>query len=86
MVGIANRVSLKFGDWCRSVSFMVMPMDNFEVVLGQESFRNMKVVSMPHIGNMVIFFDAEPHFVLMVRRHLGSISRKTTLSMVETSA
>ena len=34
VVGKAKDVSVKLGDWSRVIDFMVVPLDNFDVVLG----------------------------------------------------
>jgi hypothetical protein len=34
VVGVAKDISLKLGDWCERTSFTVVPVDDFEVVLG----------------------------------------------------
>lgn len=55
VVGITNGVTLKLGDWSGIVSFTLMPMDDFEVVLGKESLRKKKVMTMLHLDCFAIF-------------------------------
>jgi hypothetical protein len=36
VVGVPNRVPLRLGDWSGDPMFLVVPMDDFEVALGQD--------------------------------------------------
>ena len=81
VIGRTKELSMKIGDWSGLVNFTVVPMDNFNVVLGMDFMRIMKATPVTYVDNMVIFSGDEPIFILMVWRHLGSVSL-TTLSML----
>jgi hypothetical protein len=53
--GVAKDISLKLGDQFGNTSFNVVPMDNFEVVLGQEFMSKEKATSIHHMNNLAIF-------------------------------
>jgi hypothetical protein len=55
VIGVAKDISLKLGDWCGKMSFTIVPMDDFEVVLGQEFTRKEKATPIPHMNNLAIF-------------------------------
>jgi hypothetical protein len=37
VIGVDKDISLKLGDWCRNTTFIVVPMDDFKVVLVKSS-------------------------------------------------
>jgi len=39
VTGVGKGISLKVGEWFEKMSFTIVPMDYFEVVLGQELMR-----------------------------------------------
>ena len=55
VVGKAKDVSVKLGDWSRVIGFMVVPLENFDVVLGEDFLRVAKVAPMICADRMVIF-------------------------------
>jgi hypothetical protein len=62
VIGVAKDISLKLGDWCRRTSFTIVPMDNFEVVLGQEFMRKEKETPIPHMNSLAIFSGTDSMF------------------------
>jgi hypothetical protein len=62
VVGVAKDVLLKLGDWCGRMSFTIVPMDDFEVVLGQEFMRKEKETPIPHMNNLAIFSGQDSMF------------------------
>ena len=80
VVGKAKDVSVKLDDWSRVISFMVVPLDNFDVVVGQKLLRVAKVASVTCADSMVLFLGEDPIIVPMVRNHLERVSI-TDLSM-----
>ena len=81
VVGKAKDILVKLGDWSRVISFMVVPLDDFDVVLGQDFLRVAKAVPVTCADSMVIFLGENPIVVPMVRNHLEPISF-TDLSML----
>jgi hypothetical protein len=52
--GIAHAVSLKVGDWSGKVKFLVVPLDDFDIILGNMFFVLAKAVPMPFFGGLLI--------------------------------
>lgn len=60
--GIATSV-MKIGDWERECSFMILPLDDFDLILGMEFFIKSKAAVAPHLGGLLIFDEGSPCFV-----------------------
>ena len=45
----------KVGEWTRKVNFLIMQLDSFDVILGDEFFVATKVALLPFIRVMLIF-------------------------------
>jgi hypothetical protein len=43
------------GGWSGKVSFTIVPLDDFEVVLGEEFMWKERESLIPHLENLVIF-------------------------------
>ena len=65
VVGKAKDVSVKLGDWSRVIGFTVVPLDDFDVVIGQNLLRVAKAVPMTWADSMVIFLGEDPVVVPM---------------------
>ena len=52
---IAFGVRFKVGEWTRKVNFLIMKLDNFDVILGDEFFMAAKAALLPFIIVMLIF-------------------------------
>lgn len=70
VISKAKDGSMKFGDWFGVIGFMVVLLDNFDVVLGQDSLRVSKAALVTCTYNMVIFSGNDPIVLPMVRKHL----------------
>jgi hypothetical protein len=75
MVGIAYAVSLKVGEWLGKVNFLVVPLDDFDIILGNEFFVLAKAIPMPFLGGMLIMDESQPCFVKAVRKELPSLHK-----------
>ena len=80
VVGKAKDVSVKLGDWSRVIGFMVVPLEDFDVVLAHNLLRVAKAVPVTCADSMVIFLGEDQIVVPMVRNHLEPVSF-TDLSM-----
>ena len=47
ILGIARKTTLKLGTWSSLVDFVIVKMDNFDVVLGMEFLLEHKMILMP---------------------------------------
>jgi hypothetical protein len=55
VIGVAYAVSLKVGDWFGNVTFLVVPLNDFDVILGNVFFVLAKAVPMPfHRGLLIM--------------------------------
>ena len=80
VVGKAKDISVKIGDWSRVIGFTVVPLEDFDVVLGQKLLRVAKATPVTCEDSMVIFLGEDRIVVPMVRNHLDPVSF-TDLSM-----
>ena len=60
---IAFGVKFKVGKWIRKVNFLIMKLDDFNLVLGDEFFVAAKATLLPIIGVMLIFDEKQPCYV-----------------------
>ena len=70
----AKDVSMKLGDWSRVINFTMVPLDDFDVVLGQDFLRVAKAAPVTCTDSMVIFLGEDPIVVPMVTNHLEPVS------------
>ncbi|CAL5371561.1 unnamed protein product [Camellia sinensis] len=61
--GMASKVSITVGDWTGRVNLMVVPLDDFDVILGNDFFVTAKVALMPYLGGILISDEDKPCFV-----------------------
>ena len=54
---------LKVGRWEQECSFMAVPLDDFDLILGIEFFVKAKAVAMPHLRGLFITDEACPDFI-----------------------
>jgi hypothetical protein len=70
VVGIAYAIPLKVGEWSGKVNFLVVPLDGFDIILGNEFFVLAKAIPMPFLGGMLIMDESQPCFVKAVKKEL----------------
>ena len=80
VIGKAKDILVRLSDWSGMIGFMVVPLDDFDVVLGKDFLRAAKAAPVTYVNSMVIFLGNEPIVVPMVRKHLEP-SPLTSLSM-----
>jgi hypothetical protein len=85
VAGIAYSVHLKVGEWSGKVNFLVVPLDDFDVILGNEFFVLAKAVPMPFVGGLLIMDEKQPCFVRAARGapHSDKGSKESTLSAMQ---
>ena len=69
-VYVANQVSMKIGEWSKDTSFTIVPLDDFDMVLGQEFMRKVKETPMPHLDCLAIMSQGDPIYVNIMKRTL----------------
>ena len=70
MLGIAYGVKFRVGEWTGKVNFLVMELDDFDVILGDEFLVATKVALLPFIGVLLILDEKQSCYV-PVRRKAG---------------
>ena len=54
MLGIAYGVKFKVGKWTRKLNFLVMELDDFDVILGDKFLVVAKTTLLPFIGVLLV--------------------------------
>ena len=60
VLGIAYGVKFKVGEWTGKVNFLVMELDDFDVILGGEFLVAAKAALLPFIGVLLIIDEKQP--------------------------
>ena len=68
IAGLAKDVTLRLGQWSGLCNFMVVPLDDFEVIMGIDFFVKAKVTIMPHLGGIFIGDEHCPCFVPKIKK------------------
>jgi hypothetical protein len=76
VIGMAHAVSLRVGDWTGKVTFLVVPLDDFDIILGNAFFVLAKAVPMPFLGGLLIMDEEQPCFVKATKKDVGECSKK----------
>jgi len=61
--GIAFVVKFKVGEWTGMVNFLIMQLDDFDVILGDEFFVVVKATLLPFIRVMLTSYEKQPRYV-----------------------
>ena len=69
--GIVFGVRFKVGKWTGKVNFLIMKLDDFDVILDDECFVAAKATLLPFIGVMLVFDEKQPCYV-PTRRRVGN--------------
>ncbi|PKI60629.1 hypothetical protein CRG98_018979 [Punica granatum] len=67
MGGLAREVPVPIGDWSRRLDMMVIPMDDFDMILGDNFFMKAYVSVMSHLGGFLI---GDPEQACFLRGHV----------------
>ncbi|GAV75623.1 Asp_protease_2 domain-containing protein [Cephalotus follicularis] len=54
VIGMAHSVKISMGDWDGKINLMVVPLDDFDLILGNEFFISEKIFIMPHLCGLLI--------------------------------
>jgi hypothetical protein len=80
--GVSSSVHIRLDKWEGRANFIVMPMDDFEVILGKEFLRRMHSVLMPWMDKMVILGEQKAWVVCTTaRKSGGKVQLVSALSM-----
>ena len=60
---MATEVGIQVRNWSGHVTLMVVPLDDFDVIMGNDFFKAAKVALMPYLGGLLILDESTPCFV-----------------------
>ena len=63
VIGMAANVVCTVGDWAGYVNFLVVPLDDFDLILGNDFFMRAKVAVVPHLNGLFILDELRTCFV-----------------------
>ncbi|XP_070008731.1 uncharacterized protein [Nicotiana sylvestris] len=66
IVGMAYDVPMSVGNWKGKVNLMVIPLKEFEMILGIDFMRKHRFFPMPHLDGVMIMNEMSPGFVKAV--------------------
>lgn len=61
--GRASKVPVEVGKWKGKMDFFVLPMDDFDVILGVDFFLKAKAMAAPFVGGLFFMDEEQPDFV-----------------------
>ncbi|XP_075670750.1 uncharacterized protein LOC142640510 [Castanea sativa] len=82
VLGIAYEVKFKVDEWTRKVNFLVIELDDFDVILGNEFLVSAKAALLPFIGVLLILDEKQSCYVPVRRGARNSKSSKGKEPMV----
>ena len=62
------QVPLNIGEWSGVINLTIVPLDNFDVVLGHEFIKKEKATPMPHLESITFLARENPINVRMTKR------------------
>ncbi|GAV76794.1 gag-asp_proteas domain-containing protein [Cephalotus follicularis] len=87
VAGMAHGVQISIGDWAGKIDLMVVPLHDFDLILGNDFFISEKVIMMPQLCGLFIMNELNPCFVLghnvVAVRPLGEKVKAETLSAMQ---
>ncbi|GAV69881.1 gag-asp_proteas domain-containing protein [Cephalotus follicularis] len=64
VAGMAYGVPIAMGEWAGKIDLMVVPLDDFDLILGNDFFISEKVIMMPYLSGLLIMNENIPCFVV----------------------
>lgn len=55
VIGVAEKVDVKLGEWTGRVDFTIVWIDEYEVVLGMEFMKQFEAMVVPHLKKLYIY-------------------------------
>ncbi|XP_073105641.1 uncharacterized protein [Elaeis guineensis] len=66
VAGIAAGVQVSLGSWTGVLSFTIVTLDDFDIILGIEFFVQAKAALLPHLGGFMLLHEEYPCFISSV--------------------
>ena len=67
VVGLARQVPLNIGEWSGVIKLIIVPLYDFDVLLGHEFMKKEKAAPMPHLESLVFLAKRDPIYVRTVK-------------------
>ncbi|GAV67223.1 Chromo domain-containing protein/gag-asp_proteas domain-containing protein, partial [Cephalotus follicularis] len=72
LIGLAKDVGMKVGYWDGSVSLSIIPMDDYDLVLGMEFMDQVKAIHIPYANSLCILEEGKTCMVPCTRSNKGT--------------
>ncbi|GAV66072.1 Asp_protease_2 domain-containing protein, partial [Cephalotus follicularis] len=72
LIVIAKDVGMKIGEWNGSVSLSIIPMDDYDLVLGMEFMDQVKAIPIPYTNSLCILEEGKTCMVPCTRSNKGT--------------
>ncbi|GAV90278.1 gag-asp_proteas domain-containing protein [Cephalotus follicularis] len=72
LIGIAKDVGMKIGQWDGLVSLSIIPLDDYDLVLGMEFMDQVKAIPIPHANSLCILEEGKTCMVPCTRSNKGT--------------
>ena len=66
--GMAKNMEIHMGDWKGTIDFLILPLDDFDFILGNDFFQRDKVALLPHLNGLLIMDENQPCFVANISK------------------
>ncbi|GAV63754.1 gag-asp_proteas domain-containing protein [Cephalotus follicularis] len=63
MAEMAHGAQISMGDWAGKIDLMVVPLEDFDLILSNDFFISEMVIMMPHLCGLFIMNERSPCFV-----------------------
>ena len=84
--GVASNVRMRIGQWEGHSNLTVVPLDDFDLILGQDFLRRARAVVMPYWEKLVILSGDEPVVVRTAARKKGGKLRLVSAMSMKRAA
>ena len=72
VLGIAYRVKFKVDEWKGKMNFLVMELDDFDVILDNEFLVAAKAALLPFIGILLILDEKQPWLIIFINNYISN--------------
>ena len=66
--GLANDVAIQISEWKGTVNMLSTPLDDFDLILGNEFYMKAKVMVLSHLNGLFFEDETQPCFVWGLRK------------------
>ncbi|GAV81435.1 hypothetical protein CFOL_v3_24890 [Cephalotus follicularis] len=81
VAGMVHDVQISMGDWEGKTISMVVPLDDFEVILGSDFFISENIILMPYLCGLLVTNERRPCFVAGYKATTEGTRTETVVAM-----